>query len=284
MVFTFTIGLNASADTGPKPYINITIEGKTDGMYMTLLSYRDSTGPFSVYEEDNDHYDDLAKTDPIYIAHHKFIEYKDSDNYYYIQYLKSIENNEFKWGYMPPNKFKILIYDSANDSFITNNSIYEKNEFASIYTLTLNETSFTVEKINQGVGNHVLGFFIRLIICLSIEILLALAFGFKKLELIPILIVNVITQVALNVVLAIDIYNNGFNMLSILTHSYIPMEIAILAIEFLSYFFIFKKFKFQRENSINPIRILLYTITANLVSFVGGFVIISILENMGLYI
>ncbi len=284
MVLSFTIGTNASADTGPKPYVEITIEGKTDGMFMTLLSDDSNIGPYSVYNGTNEHYKYLEKTDSKYIAHQKFIEYNDKDNYYYIQYLNSIDNNEFKWSYMPPNKFKILIYDSINDSFITDDVIYEKNEFASIYTLTLNETSFTVDKVNQGVGNHILGFFIRLIICLSIELLIALAFGFRKLELIPILIVNVITQIALNIILALDIYHNGFDMLSILAHAYIPMELAILVIEFLSYFFIFNKYTFKREIKINPIRILLYTLTANIISFFGGFAIVSILQNMGLYV
>ena len=137
---------------------------------------------------------------------------------------------------------------------------------------------------NNNIGHSVLSFFIRFIICLAIEMLIALLFGFRGKEFIPILIVNFVTQVALNVILAIDIYNNGFNILSIFAHAYIPLEIGILVVEFLAYYFIFKKCKFKRENSIKPLRILFYTLTANVCSFVLGFGVISILQNFNILV
>ncbi len=294
-----TLSVKTSADTGPKPYIDITIEGDTKGMYMTLLSNRTHYGPWHVYDETNDSYKELNEIEK------KFINYVDNENFNYLQYYQSIENNKFRWGYYPPTTFKILIYDEINDLFITDNKIYEKNEFGSIYTLKRDNgyinsfiksnpepiespcimpaEAFSVTS-NNNIGHSILSFFIRFIICLAIEMLIALLFGFRGKEFIPILIVNFVTQVALNVILAIDIYNNGFNMLNILAHAYIPLEIGILVVEFLAYYFIFTKWKFKRENYINPLRILFYTLTANICSFVLGFGIISILQNFNILV
>ena len=302
MVFvalSLTLSIKTSADTGPKPYIDITIEGDTKGMYMTLLSNRTYYGPWQVYDETKNQYKELNEIEK------KFINYVDNENFNYLQYYQSIENNKFRWGYYPPTTFKILIYDEINDVFITDNKTYEKNEFASIYTLKIDNgyinsfiksnsesvqssylesaEAFSVTK-NNNTGHSILAFFIRFLICLAIEMLIALLFGFRGLEFIPILIVNFVTQVALNVILAIDIYNNGFNMLSIFAHAYIPLEIGILVVEFLAYYFIFKKWKFKRENNIKPLRILLYTLTANVCSFVLGFGVLSILQNFNILV
>ena len=180
----------------------------------------------------------------------------------------------------------ILIYDSINDNFITDNKIYEKKEFATIYKVILEPENLTFMAIKEtkSVGGNIASFFVRFTICLSIEVLIALAFGFRKKELLPILFVNLATQILLNVILAIDIYNNGFNMMNILTHAYIPLELGILIVESLAYIFIYRKFKFDRENNISIPRILIYTLIANLVSFLGGFAIISILVNLNILV
>jgi len=299
LFLSFTISTKVSADTGPKPYVDITIEGDTKGMYMTLLSNIPSTGPHSVYDENEYN----KNTNPINL---KFVNYKDSDNFYYLQFYTSIENHKFRWGYYPPSTFKILIYDSINDSFITDNKIYKKQEFGSLYKLKLNDDVINVineEHIAYGeeriqiaddvfevskentIGKHILGFFIRLVICLGIEIIIALLFRFKKFELIPILIVNIVTQIALNISLSIDIYNKGFvPFLSFLTFNYLLMELGILIVEFLAYFIIFKKLKFYKEKNISSIRILIYTLVANITSLGLGFVIISILQNMNILV
>jgi len=296
-IFVFLFNVSVSADTGPKSYITVNIVGNTDNLYMTLLSETSSTGPHNVYNEkysneDTYHNEDEKNINLI------FRNYKDTDNFYYLEYTyQSIKDKTYHWGYYPPTTFKVLIYNADGDFFITDNKIYQKEEFGSVYTLTLSDEkievaktqsldtpidAFEITKENKGAGSVISSFFIRLTICLTIEILLALLFGFRKWELLPIAITNIITQVGLNVALAVDIYLNGFNMPSILA-CYIPAEIGILLIEFLAYFLIFKNFKFKRENPIHPVRILLYTITANVVSLFGGFIILTILQNAGFY-
>jgi len=178
MVFvalSLTLSIKTSADTGPKPYIDITIEGDTKGMYMTLLSNRTHYGPWQVYDETKNQYKELNEIEK------KFINYVDNENFIYLQYYQSIESNKFSWGYYPPTIFKILIYDEINDVFITDNKTYEKNEFASIYTLKIDNgyinsfiksnsesvqssylesaEAFSVTK-NNSTGHSVLAFFI----------------------------------------------------------------------------------------------------------------------------
>lgn len=281
MMLSFTIGVNASADTGPKPSVNIQVEGNTKGMYMTLLSKKESYGPWHTHDK-NDYYDNYYKDDEL-IAHKKVVEYEDKDGFYYWQFIDSIEDNKFNWGYYPPDSFKILIYNVDTDKFITNDEIYQRNEFTTVFRLTLDETSFTINQLNTFMDD-LIGFFVRLVICIAIEIIIALFFGFKGKELIPILIVNLITQVLLNVILTAYIYYNGFQLLMIIP-LYILFEFLILMIEFSA-----NAIGIRMVDTRNGLplksggRIALYTLVANLVSLIGGFVIITIFENINIYI
>lgn len=169
---------NVSADTGPKPFIEIDIKGDTKGMYMTILSKDSNYGPWGY-----DHsYDD--KVDEI---NERFKEYSLNDEFYYWYNYEDISDGKYEWGYYPPQTFKIVIYDSINDRMITNNEIYSRYRFESRFVLTLNETSFTVVK-NNDVSKNIAGFFLRLAICLLIELLIALVFGLRRQQLLIVLI------------------------------------------------------------------------------------------------
>ena len=120
VLISLTISVKASADMGPKPYVRITLEGNTNGMYMTLLSDQ-GRGPWCPIEEyDLTEYIDASLKD----AHLKFASYVDNDGYKYLQYLESVSDKYFSWNYRAPDNFKILIYDSINDKFITDNVVY----------------------------------------------------------------------------------------------------------------------------------------------------------------
>lgn len=304
LVLTFSISVNTHADMGPKPYIEINIIGDTKNLYMTLLSSVSHNGPWDVYDESYSRYqeDEDNITDPSLADNpHKkanlaFRNYEDKDGFFYLEYCSSIENNKYEWVYYPPNVFKILIYNVETETFITDDKIYQKNEFGSVYTLTLSEgvnvkkeapvaapvedepvqevnNSFVVEK-NNSIGRELLTFTTRLIICLAIELLIALLFGFRKFELLPILIVNVITQIAFNLFLTIYIYFNGFQLLLIIP-AYIISELVIFATEIASniHFIKLVEDKHNMENKSQN-RIALYTFLANVASLVLGYVIL----------
>ncbi len=278
-LFTLLISVNVSADMGPKPYVRITLEGNTNGMYMTLLSDK-RTGPWCPIEEhDHTEYIDSSLKD----AHLKFASYVDNDGYKYLQYLESVSDNYFSWNYRAPDNFKILIYDSINDKFITDNVVYERFGMGTSYNLILNDSSFTVNReINPWLD--VLGFFIRLGICLLIELAIATMYGLKgKKEFRIILIVNIATQLILNLTLTLMTIFIGYKT-AIIYPTYLLLELGIAIIEAILYLKLIKK---TDENGVQ-IRtnknLISYAIFANAASFVLGFIILGILQFFNLFI
>ena len=196
----------------------------------------------------------------------------------------------------PPYTFKFLIYDSVHDKFITDDVIYERYGFDSIYVITLNseyigvrqgdsttvispnnatnETPFDVKQ-DRSLFAPIMNFFVRLIICLAIEICIALLFKFRKLELVIILLANLVTQIGLNVFLSIYTFNHGYQpIMVILTYAF--SEVAILLIECVAYLIFIKLLDRKRgyeEKSV--LRIILYTLTANVASLALGFIILT---------
>ncbi len=270
-MLTFILtNVKINADTGPKPYVRIEIEGNCEGYYMTLLSKNESTGPYSNNPENQSNIDNIDL---------KFASYHDSDEFYYLYEYADIKDGMYRWGYYPPITFKILIYDSLNDRFITNNEIYERTKFATELTLTLNENitstnPFVVKESNQYTIRVVIGFFVRLCICLLIEVAIALLFKFKHNQLKVIVSVNILTQIVLNLALSGVIYNYSYNLLAIVP-IYIISEILILVFEFLIYLFLINRV--EKENHKKVSLILIYTFVANLSSLLLGFVLLTIL-------
>ena len=291
--FSF-INVKTSADTGPKPYVSITIQGDTKGMYMTLLSARSQSGPFSI-DENYTAIDDEINS--------KFRGYEDKDHFYYLNYYSSIEGGSYKWVYYPPYTFKFLIYDSVNDRFITDDVINERYAFGSTYIITLNtdiltaskdypnsvteeprvvspttsgEAPFDVKK-NESLYGPIMNFIIRLVICLGIEIIVALLFSFRKPELLVILITNVITQIALNAILSVFIYYNGYTIFVVIP-IYVLSEFLVFLVESLSYFIFIDKIDAKKGYPIKSTsRIVLYVLFANLASLLIGFLLLTYL-------
>lgn len=115
MVFPIT----ASADTGPKPSVRITFENLGEELcYGTLLSSRESTGPASAWngnEEDarhnenpNGQYDWQNFGYDVWKA---FVDYAENDDFYFLQEAWQVNiTKELAWTYYPPEEFKILLY------------------------------------------------------------------------------------------------------------------------------------------------------------------------------
>jgi hypothetical protein len=266
LIFISTI--KVSADTGPKPKIYIEIENKMEGSYIALISENRGWGPYSINEKSDTYWTDEEK-----LIDSKFSEYADKDNYYYVHVFGDISDGSYIWHYMPPKDFKILIYDSINDRIITNDIKYTTYAFSSYYKLTFNNDNFNVVE-DYHYGHEVGSFFLRLAICLLIEIGIALIFKFFGKKLIFIIITNVITQVLLNIALNIYCYYNGLGFFAY--RLYITLEVAILLFEFVAYLFAFNVIPQEKEKQFDSkLKILLYTAIANASSFVGGWIILS---------
>ena len=276
-LFVFTI--NVSADTGPKSKVEIKLSEHKEGHYMTLLSYNNSTGPFSNtrlidFEDDKEYWTEERQKVEL-----SFSNYKDKDGYYYWHYFTDVSSRDYVWGYHPPQKFKVLIYDVNNDEFITNDEIYELYAFTSGFILTYsldsaNKLTFIVEN-DYDASKEILGFVLRLTICLVIELGIALLFKIFKKQLLIVLGTNVLTQLILNAILLLYVHFNGLQFFVFII--YALLEFVIMLAEYNVYYLTLNKFanKYNYE-PIPEMKLLIYTLLANFVSLVGGWIILAI--------
>lgn len=309
--FLRTETMKASADTGPKPSVRVTFENMGDELcYGTLLSKTPSTGPTRAWDgtEDGKPIFNGAK-ETVWRA---FTEFKDEDGFYFLQWFRRAdENKALNWTYYPPQTFKILLYypDRATKSGAADNSaggatrdsettaasgafcvsaVLNRYAFHSYYFVDMrnvqSETIGTIAKISATQGYdysaEILGFFVRFIITLGVETLLALAFGLRtKRAFLTVLAANGVTQIALNLLLNVRLhFDNLYGVFPL----YFFAELFIFAAEAALYCFILGKRKnggvsgSADENGgkaaivYSKKRLILYAFTANLISFCIG--------------
>lgn len=309
--FLRTETMKASADTGPKPSVRVTFENMGDELcYGTLLSKTPSTGPTRAWDGTED--GKLIFNGANETVWRAFTEFKDEDGFYFLQWFRRAdENKALNWTYYPPQTFKILLYypDRATKSGAADNSaggatrdskttaasgafcvsdVLEKYAFHSYYFVDMrnvqSETIGTIAKISvtqsYDYSAEILGFFVRFIITLGVETLLALAFGLRtKRAFLTVLAANGVTQIALNLLLNVRLhFNNLYGVLPL----YFFAELFIFAAEAALYCFILGKRKNGGENGsadenggkaaivYSKKRLILYAFTANLISFCIG--------------
>lgn len=263
-VLTAALPAVVMADTGPKPSVVVSFTGVGDEeFYGTLLSKNDSSGPAHVWD---------GKEETTEISR-KFIEYKDTDGYYFLQNLwECSADKNIEWTYFPPSEFKILLYFPESDSFVVSGA-YETYAFDSYYTIDLTSVrNGTVEagtptievRKNYDYKWEIISFFARVIITIAIEMGIALLFGYRNKKILMLLaVVNAATQVILNVLLNIINYNNGSQEY---TTMYIIMEVLVFLIEAIIFDIFIPKVS-DEERNFKPV---IYALVANAVSFGAG--------------
>ncbi len=264
--FTLMFPLTINADMGPKPSVVIDfvgLEGET--YYATLLSSVESTGPYSALSESKERYRHYNEGDEDYDIFLKFVEYKDSDGFYFLQFFKNCtQTHQFSWTYYPPKVFKILVYFPETDSFIVSDSTYERYAFDSYFTAELSGTSFAVHK-SYDYSNETLSLIVRIVLTSAIELVIALLFGFRERKQIRfIMLVNLITQIALNVALNAINYKSGAMAFVIF---YVLLEIAVFITEAILYNWYLKKHSLKKVPGWKPT---VYALAANTASFALG--------------
>lgn len=239
------------ADIGPKPSVTITFEGDIpEEYYATLLSQQKSTGPATAYDGTNPQY---TAEDEEYAIWQKFVNYEDTDGFYFLQeFWNCTDQTSFRWGYYPPQTFKVLVYIPATDTFIVSD-IYECYAFETYYSINL-DTNNIVKNYNSTW--EIISLVARIVLTILIEVAIAWILQIRsKKDLKTIIIVNVITQIGLNVALNII---NFFKGQWAFTFYYAVLEIAILFIEAV----IYKKVSIKKAT--------IYAMLANIISFVFG--------------
>lgn len=261
--------VSAHADMGPKPSVQVDFENMDDRLcYGTLLSKTQSTGPASAWDGDEEHINTWGDDEPeIWRA---FVDYKDSDGFYFLQWFwRCDETKELTWGYYPPQTFKILLYYPETGEFLVSD-VCERYAFDSYFTVDVKTALTSAEPVlptkhNYDYTREVAGLMVRLILTVLIELGVAWLFGFRKKELLRLIVgVNVVTQVALNLLLGI-VYNQQGP--AAFTLSYAVLEPVIFVIEAVVYCRLFRRFGGEE---IRRGRIVLYALLANVCSFLAG--------------
>lgn len=266
ILMCFLISSPAYGDIGPKPSVVIDftgLEGKT--YYVTLLSSVKTTGPYTAVKEGNISAYRYKKGDRDYDIFMKFVDYKDKDGFYFLQFFQDCtQTHRFSWTYYPPNEFKILIYLPDTDSFIVSDRSFERYAFDSYFTANVSETKITVKK-SYDYTSEIISLIIRIVLTIGIESGIALLFGFREKKLIYfIMLVNVITQILLN--FGLNIINFLYGNLAFIVF-YILAEIMVLILEAILYTRYIKKYGII---SVSSWKAILYAFVGNGTSFILG--------------
>ncbi len=278
VAFAALFPLTVSADFGPKPSVNITFKNMGDEeCYATLLSERDTTGPYSAWDGKGGFtcYDDISEDVCRALA-----EYVDTDGYYFLQTAQLCSDTKnYKWGYYPPQKFKILLYYPQSGKFAVS-GIYEQYAFDSYYTVDMaafdagQQDILTAEK-SYDYTWEIISLLCRIVLTILVEMAIALLFMFRGKKLLWfIAAVNTATQIILNVLLNIINYNSGSLAFSVF---YILFEIAVFIIEAVVYCIFINRFsgkKIQRWKSV------LYSLIANGASYAAGIFIANVIPGI----
>lgn len=290
----------AYADIGPKPSVTVTVENLNGRVcYGTLLSYYKSLGPTSAYSPDycsvpsefdpeSEFYD--AEEHAIWQA---FVEYADPDGYYYQQvHWKCHETGEISWSYYPPSKFKVLLYFPETQTFVTS-GVCERYAFHSYFSATLSDDDLAIsqsESVNVRKSYdytwEIVSLLVRIVVTLIIELGVAYLFGLRtKKKILTVMIVNAVTQTAMNIALNILAFFQGaWAMLW-----YIPIELVVFVTEAVVYTIIFNRTQTKtvgEDGSVmNPeylsiVKCVLYSLVANILSFASGFALVLVIPGI----
>lgn len=276
------------ADTGPKPSVEIILEGMPqEDYYVTVLSQMESYGPhhaFGLYGEKEIPTWVLedGSEDPEYPVWQMFVKYKDADGFYFLDDLfeKCAGDDRISWNYYPPETFKLLLYFPKSDTFIES-EIYNRYAFKSYYTLDLagispEETlgALTLETGNPNASGLLFAFLARMGLTVILEVIIGLLFGFRsRRQLLIILTANVVTQLLLNLGLALAGQRIGIGLfLGIVT---LALELLVVLAE--AAFYLRQLPVGAAKNTPSRSRIILYACASNAASYGLGLLLAPIL-------
>jgi len=274
IITAFLFPMAAYADVGPKPSVIIDFNGLAgETYYAALLSSVESTGPYSALDDDyqNAHYQQGEEGYDIFL---KFAEYKDADGFYFLQFFEDCsQTQQLSWTYHPPEKFKVLLYFPEKDRFVVSGKSYERYAFDSYFTADVSGLDLSDAQSEPGIiveksyhyMNEMLSLIARVLLTIAIELGIALLFGFRERKLFRfIVIVNVITQIALN--LALNIINYYSGQLAFVIF-FVLLEIAVTIVEAILYSYYLKKHSKKTMPEWKPC---VYALAANAASFALG--------------
>lgn len=280
LVCVFSLRSVVRADAGPKASIDIMISNPpSEPYYIALLETYDNRAAGIDRKYVHVEKEDYQIADMLF-------EYEEDGFYLYcygggassICYSENMGVKDFvNYHYMVPSTFKVVIVTKSGDIRVSN-AITRKAFDADCRYDYLNNTLEEVNVYNNYMPRLIAESAIYLGITLVVEGLILLCFGlFRLRNLIPFVVINLITQILLF----------GFNagarywepVFPYYFRMWIGMEFIILVIEMLWYL---KKLR-TKKDKVSPLRNILYCITANVVSACIDIPILIIVTEMHLY-
>ena len=258
------------ADTGPKPDMQITIKNLEKSDYAIAFAVQqDGWGPHFSYNPDHGTHHDYSYENEESLKKIYFnVSLPEGWNLLEIcKVYKDTSEFVIKSGYMWPSDFILIIYNEVNAKYYLTEET-KTYAFHSYFEFDMNDYKnedivlakpIVLEK-NYQWGKETLGFFVRLLTTLAIELGLALLFRFTKKSFLIIAVTNAATQIGLNVGLTLTAHFHGTTPW--LVPMYAMLEAAIVVVEAI----IFKKFCKRGTNESNQL-VITYTILANILSF-----------------
>ncbi len=264
------IPIPVSADVGPKPSIKIDIAGlKGEKYYVVLLTESKGGGPHGDADymkeraEKMAKEDELSEEDLIYI---KFATYEDEDGFNYIgNDWDCSKTHRYRWGYYPPEVFKILIYLPETDTFFAS-EILERYKFNSYYRAELMDSELLVNQVSK-LPVEIISFLVRTVLTILVELGIAGLFGIREEHQLRFIAkVNIITQIGLNLALFFISYNMGLVQF---VRFYRILELMIFVVEAGLYIYYYRKVDKDRIH-FSTMSLIMYSFVANLVSYNVG--------------
>lgn len=266
LVLTLAMGLAlpAAADVGPKPSVEVVLQGlEGQRCYVTLLADRKGSGPWSAEHDYSDWMGDRA-------AWEAFAGYDIPKGWYFWgEYADCTETGRFVWSYYPPARFYILAWLPDSGRFVRSETPVERYAFDSRFTATVSGETFTVARSYDYAGAAA-GLLGRAALTVAIETAAGWAlFGLRRRDqLLLILKVNAVTQLALNLALDLCTYFAGPMMAGL---AYIPLELAVFAAEGAVYA---RRLRWEAGRRPHP---WLYSFGANAISLAAGWALMDLL-------
>lgn len=263
LVFALAMPLAAFADIGPKPSVRVTFTGAGGReFYATLLSQASGTGPYSA-EPGRSWGNDLEENEPVRQA---MAAYQDPDGFYFLQTAwQCSETQPLAWTYYPPVTYKLLVYFPDTGEFLTS-GVYSRYAFDNYYTVDLADLANgqLVLRKSYDYTWELVSLLVRILATIALELAVAVPFGFaKKPFLRPILTVNVVTQILLNLGLNMIAYWMGGLAFMIF---FWPLEVLVFIVEAVAY----RPLLGRRGGASAPLTTI-YAFTANVISCAAGF-------------
>ncbi len=273
--------VKASADTGPKPSVTVEFINIGDGVcYATLLSDKAGNGPWIAWDGTpktefyavGENHETISGRVP-YEIWKAFVDYRDEDGFYFLQFGDRVdETGELSWSYYPPEHFKILIYYAESGRFAVS-GILHRHAFHARFRVDLANGAVEKMRVEKSVSwsDELPSFLFRLALTLVVELGIALLFSIREKEqLCFIAVVNIVTQLLLNLLLVLPIGTG-------LSPYLLGLELGIAALEALAYCLHLNKYVYRPRKAVLYIA---YALVANAASFGFGLTVSVFLPGM----